>query len=97
MQILINNSGCYFMINDRKVKPEDLSKDDLLDLFNSIYHMEDITKLQIPEDMEIDEIKNPVEKVIVKQIIQKIKEFVDNIETIKKGIESSFPSLTNEK
>lgn len=97
MQILINNSGCYFMINDRKVKPEDLSKDDLLDLFNTIYHMEDITKLRIPEEMEIDEIKNPVEKEIVKQIIQKIKEFVDNLETIKKGIESSFPSLTNEK
>ena len=97
MQILTNDSGCYFIINERKVRPEALSKNDLLDLFNAIYQIEDITTLQIPEDNEIENIKNPVEKEIVIQIIQKVKEFVDNLDQIKHDIDSSFPSLMIEK
>lgn len=97
MHILTNDSGCYFIINERKVRPEALSKNDLLDLFNAIYQIEDITTLQIPEDTEIENIKNPVEKEIVIQIIQKVKEFVDNLDQIKHDIDSSFPSLMIEK
>ncbi|NQQ99392.1 hypothetical protein HO839_01545 [Streptococcus suis] len=97
MQILTNDSGCYFIINERKVRPEALSKNDLLDFFNAIYQIEDITTLQIPEDTEIENIKNPVEKEIVIQIIQKVKEFVDNLDQIKHDIDSSFPSLMIEK
>ncbi|MGQ7685777.1 hypothetical protein ACTGVB_01190 [Streptococcus suis] len=97
MQILTNDSGCYFIINERKVRPEALSKNDLLDLFNAIYQIEDITTLQIPEDTEIENIKNPVEKEIVIQIIQKVKEFVDNLDQIKHDIDSFFPSLMIEK
>lgn len=96
MQILTNDSGCYFIIKERNVRPEALSKNDLLDLFNAIYQ-EDITTLQIPEDTEIENIKNPVEKEIVIQIIQKVKEFVDNLNQIKHDIDSSFPSLMIEK
>ncbi|HFI0622190.1 TPA: hypothetical protein ACGO3V_001696 [Streptococcus suis] len=96
MQILIINSECYFLINHREVKPENLSKQDLLELFNNIYDLADINSLQIPEDTEIDKIKNPVEKEIVNQIIQKIQEFKDNLEQIKQDIESSFPSLETE-
>ncbi|HFU4122164.1 TPA: hypothetical protein ACGO7R_000061 [Streptococcus suis] len=96
MQILIINSECHFLINGREVKPENLSKQDLLELFNNIYNLEDISSLQIPEDTEIDKIKNPVEKEIVNQIIQKIQEFKDNLEQIKQDIESSFPSLETE-
>lgn len=97
MQILTINSECYFLINDQEIKPEDLSKQDLLELFNDIYNIEDINSLQIPEDTEIDKIKNPIEKEIVKQIIQKIQEFKDNLDQIKQDIESSFPSLKTEK
>ena len=96
MQILRINSECHFLINSRKVKPENLSKKDLLDLFNDIYKLENIDSLKIPEDAEIDKIKNPVEKEIVSQIIQKIQEFKDNLEQIKQDIESSFPSLETE-
>ncbi|HEM3609251.1 TPA: hypothetical protein U1C77_000098 [Streptococcus suis] len=96
MQILTNDSECYFIIKERNVRPEALSKNDLLDLFNAIYQ-EDITTLQIPEDTEIENIKNPVEKEIVIQIIQKVKEFVDNLNQIKHDIDSSFPSLMIEK
>ena len=44
-----------------------------------------------------ENIKNPVEKEIVIQIIQKVKEFVDNLDQIKHDIDSSFPSLMIEK
>lgn len=90
MQILNFNPECYFIIGEKNVRPEELSKNDLLDLFNNIYDLADISMLQVPSE-EIDNIKNPVEKEIVNQIIQKIKEFVDNLEQIKRDIESSFP------
>lgn len=80
----------------KEVKPEDLSKEDLLALFNTIYELDNINSLQIPEDTEINNIKNPVEKEIVYQIIQKIQEFKDNLEQIKQDIESSFPNLETE-
>ena len=93
MKILTINQECNFLINEREVKPEDLSKEDLLALFNTIYELDNINSLQIPEDTEINNIKNPVEKEIVYQIIQKIQEFKDNLEQIKQDIESSFPNL----
>ena len=96
MQILTINQECNFLINGREIKPENLSKKDLLDLFNDIYKLENIDSLKIPEDAEIEKIKNPVEKEIVSQIIQKIQEFKDNLERIKQDIESSFPSLEAE-
>ncbi|HEL0765014.1 TPA: hypothetical protein TU155_001595, partial [Streptococcus equi subsp. zooepidemicus] len=71
-------------------------KQDLLELFNTIYELDDINSLQIPDDVEINKIKNPVEKEIVNQIIQKIQEFKDNLEQIKQDIESSFPNLETE-
>ena len=96
MKILKIKTECYFLINGRDVKPGDLSKNDLLELFNDIYALDDIKLLIIPWDDEIDKIKNPVEKEIVRQIIQKIQEFKDNLEQMKKGIESSFPILGTE-
>ncbi|WFB92619.1 hypothetical protein NWE22_03805 [Streptococcus parasuis] len=96
MKILTINQECNFLINEREVKPEDLSKEDLLALFNTIYELDNINSLQIPEDTEINNIKNPVEKEIVYQIIQKIQEFKDNLEQIKQDIESSFPNLQTE-
>lgn len=96
MKILTINQECNFLINEREVKPEDLSKEELLALFNTIYELDNINSLQIPEDTEINNIKNPVEKEIVYQIIQKIQEFKDNLEQIKQDIESSFPNLETE-
>ncbi|MFA9467177.1 MULTISPECIES: hypothetical protein [Streptococcus] len=96
MKILTINQECNFLINEKEVKPEDLSKQDLLDLFNAIYDLGDINLLQIPEDTEINKIKNPVEKEIVNQIIQKVQEFKDNLNQIKQDIESTFPSLETE-
>ena len=96
MQILTVSTECYFMVGEKEIKPEELSKNDLLELFSSIYELEDINELQIPAESEIDNIKNPVEKEIVNQIVQKIKEFTDNLDQIKQDIDSSFPSLSAE-
>ena len=96
MQVLTVNGGCYFLIDDNQVKPENLTKDDLLKLFNEIYEIEDIKSVELPTEGELNNIKNPVEKEIVNQIIQKIEEFINNLESIKRDIESSFPSIENE-
>lgn len=93
MQILIVDTECHFLIDKNRIKPEDLSKDHLLKLFNEIYLLEDINVIQIPQEDEINNIKNPVEKEIVNQIIQKVIEFVNNLGQIKQDIESSFPYL----
>ncbi|TWT11319.1 hypothetical protein [Streptococcus sp. sy004] len=96
MQLLtVDDEGCYFLIDGDEIKPEELSKDNLLKLFNKMYE-EGISEVQIPEVEEINSIRNPVEKEIVKQIIEKVKEFVSNLEQMKKDIESSFPSLNPE-
>lgn len=93
MKILIVDTECHFLIDNNRIKPEDLSKDHLLKLFNEIYQLEDINVIQIPREDEINNIKNPVEKEIVNQIIQKVIEFVNNLGQIKQDIESSFPCL----
>ncbi|MCO4472394.1 hypothetical protein Si131_00636 [Streptococcus infantarius subsp. infantarius] len=94
MQILtVNEKGSYFLIDGNSIKPENLSKDNLLKLFNEIYQLEEINALQIPDEVAINKIKNPVEKEIVNQIIQKVEEFVNNLEQTKQDIESSFPNL----
>ncbi|WP_236683018.1 MULTISPECIES: hypothetical protein [unclassified Streptococcus] len=86
-----------FLIDNDRIKPEALSKSNLLKLFNEIYQLEDIDAIQIPKEDEIDNIKNPVEKEIISQIIQKVIEFVNNLEQIKQDIESSFPILNTEE
>lgn len=94
MQILtVDEKGSYFLIDGNSIKPENLSKDNLLKLFNEIYQLEEINALQIPDEVAINKIKNPVEKEIVNQIIQKVEEFVNNLEQTKQDIESSFPNL----
>ena len=94
MQILtVNEKGSYYLIDGNSIKPENLSKDNLLKLFNEIYQLEEINALQIPDEVAINKIKNPVEKEIVNQIIQKVEEFVNNLEQTKQDIESSFPNL----
>ncbi|CYW25158.1 TPA: hypothetical protein U2C64_001043 [Streptococcus suis] len=93
MQVLTVNGGCYFLIGDNQVKPENLTKDNLLKLFNEIYEIEDIESVELPTEEELNNIKNPVEKEIVNQIIQKIEEFINNLESTKRDIESSFPNI----
>lgn len=93
MQVLTVDRGCYFLIGGDQVKPENLTKDNLLKLFNEIYEIEDIESVELPTEEELNNIKNPVEKEIVNQIIQKIEEFINNLESTKRDIESSFPNI----
>lgn len=97
MKILEVEKECYFIVGEERVKPEDLSKKHLLDLFCSIYQLEDTESIEMPDSEMLSGIKNPIEIEIVNQINQKIMEFVDNLEEIKQSINSSFPSLSAEE
>ena len=92
MEILTNNGkSCFFMIGEQMISPQDLSKDDLVEIFNSIYESEE--EIEFPDEQMIADIKNPVEQEIVDQIIRKIKEFSENIENIRQEINSQFPKI----
>lgn len=92
MEILTNDGKkCFFNIGEQKISPQDLSKDNLVEIFNSIYELGD--EIVFPNDEMIANIKNPIEKEIVDQNVRKIKEFSDNIENIRQEINSQFPKI----
>lgn len=47
----------------------------------------------IPSIEELDEIRNPIEKEIVQQIIQKISDFSNNVENIRQEVQAQFPVI----
>ena len=92
MEILTNDGKkCFFNIGEQQISPQELSKDNLVEIFNSIYELGD--EIVFPNDEMIANIKNPIEKEIVDQIVRKIKEFSDNIENIRQEINSQFPKI----
>lgn len=95
MRVLNISSGkSNFIVDDNSVDPEELSREDLLKIMSDIYESTR-EEIIIPEKTELDEIKNPVEREIVKQIIQKISDFKDNIENIRQEVKTEFPEIEN--
>ncbi|AAN59220.1 TPA: hypothetical protein ACPQXA_001333 [Streptococcus mutans] len=92
MEVLkIEGNNCFFIVDAENIKPEDLSKEHLVSILNLIYETDD--EIEIPSLEIIEKIKNPVEKEIVHQIIQKIEEFKENVENLRKEINSQFPKI----
>ena len=95
MKVLIVNSGkSKFVIGENNVvfvEPENLSRADLLMILNNIYESEE--NVVIPSIEELDEIRNPIEKEIVQQIIQKISDFSNNVENIRQEVQAQFPVI----
>ena len=92
MKVLIVNSGkSKFFIGENNVEPENLSRADLLMILNNIYESEE--NVVIPSIEELDEIRNPIEKEIVQQIIQKISDFSNNVENIRQEVQAQFPVI----
>ncbi|PQG47028.1 hypothetical protein CUS37_04345 [Enterococcus faecium] len=92
MKVLKIDSGkSYFIVRENEIIPEDVSREDLLNILNDIYETKE--KIIIPNDADLEEIKNPVEKEIVQQIIQKISDFVGNIDNLREEIQAQFPEI----
>lgn len=92
MKVLKIDSGkSYFIVRENEIIPEDVSREDLLNILNDIYETKE--KIIIPNDTDLEEIKNPVEKEIVQQIIQKISDFVGNIDNLREEIQAQFPEI----
>lgn len=97
MKILVKENNSYFFrIENRNVKPEELCREDLMWLLNEIYHSSNQGSVVLPEKSDINEISNPVEREIVQQIINKISEFKNNVDNIKKEIEYKFPEIDSQ-
>lgn len=82
-----------FIVNGKEVAPEELSRDDLLKIMNDMYEESSLEDIKIPDDIELDTIRNPIEKEIVQQIIQKISDFKNNIGNIRIEVETQFPEI----
>lgn len=82
-----------FIVNGKEVTPEELSRDDLLKIMNDMYEESSLEDIKIPDDVELDTIRNPIEKEIVRQIIQKISDFKNNIGNIRIEVETQFPEM----
>ncbi|ELB10019.1 TPA: hypothetical protein QFD45_000770 [Enterococcus faecium] len=92
MKVLKIDSGkSYFIVRENEIIPEDVSREDLLNILNDIYETKE--KIIIPNDTDLEKIKNPVEKEIVQQIIQKISDFVGNIDNLREEIQAQFPEI----
>lgn len=92
MKVLMINSGkSNFVIGENNVDPENLSRGDLLMMLNNIYESEEV--VVFPSIEELDEIRNPIEKEIVQQIIQKISDFSNNVENIRQEVQAQFPII----
>ncbi|MGT2925046.1 hypothetical protein ACVR0O_07620 [Streptococcus caviae] len=96
MKILENDkNNVYFLVGEENISPKDLTKEHLLKILNNVY--ENKENIEFPTEEKINEIKNPVEKEIVDQIVKKIHEFADNVDNLKEQINSKFPEIKNEE
>ncbi|WP_317945855.1 hypothetical protein [Carnobacterium maltaromaticum] len=97
MKVLEINSGkSYFNVGDEQIVPEEISRENLLKILNDIYEVKD-EEVVIPDRAELNVIRNPVEKEIVQQIIQKILEFKNNVDNIKQEIDVQFPLIQSQE
>jgi len=87
----IENKKSLFIISDKEIEPENLDKDDLLEILSTVFENHKDTKF--PSSEALDTIINPIEKEIVEHIVYKIKELHSNIPHIKQEINNRFPQL----
>lgn len=93
MKVLdVNNGRSNFIIEGRYVIPEELTRENLLDILNKIYEAE-TDSVEIPDQVILESIKNPIEREIVQQIIKKIDEFRLNAPNIRNEVQSQFPPI----
>ncbi|MCL2677006.1 MAG: hypothetical protein FWE43_00265 [Streptococcaceae bacterium] len=93
LEVDSKSNKSYFVVGEEKIMPVDLSRDNLLKILNDIYDATE--EVDIPDLSELDNLKNPVEKEIVEQIIQKISDFKNNVDYIRKDIETQFPEIVS--
>ena len=90
----IDEKKAYFILEDDRIEPEKLSRDDLVNILNIVY--ENHAEVVFPEEDKFNSIVNPIEREIVEQITAKIEEFHANVPNIKKEINNQFPKLDNQ-
>lgn len=87
----VENRKASFIVSERNIKPEEMTKDELLEILNLVY--ENYDSIAFPSADDLESIANPIEKEIVQQITSKIIEFVSNVPSIRKEIKTQFPDL----
>jgi len=85
-----DNEARFNISEAKQVRVLDLSREDLFKIMENIYDdklfydMSDI-------DTIVEAIKNPVEKEITTQIIEKIQEFSEHVDDLKASLSSKYP------
>ena len=100
MKVLeINNGKSVFLIEQGHVVPQELSRDDLLYILNKIYENE-TECIEIPKTEIIEEIKNPIEKILkIRGVTFDWKDGrnkkIKDIGVIAQEVEKVFPSVVH--
>lgn len=92
MQILKSVEGTtYFILSDeKKVSVLDIQRNDLFAMMENVYADKRYYELDDVQEM-ITQIKNPVEREIATQIVEKIKEFAEQVDNLKARLIAQYP------
>lgn len=80
---------CYLTVNGQDKKILEITKEDILSVLEYSYYNDDIEL----EEYDKQKIKNEAERIIYENLYNKIKDFIDNKQTLKKEIDSLFREL----
>lgn len=69
-----------------------LNRNELLEVFDYVYNNPKSLDFSVAFQL-LDDLRNPVEKEITKQILSKLQEFDENSEIIKRELDDKFPGL----
>ncbi|MCI1892546.1 MAG: hypothetical protein LKI92_10485 [Schleiferilactobacillus harbinensis] len=94
MQILkVDQTGTQFQIREGEyVSVLKIGKEELFEILHNIYQKKSFYDFDTIQE-DVLQIKNPVEKEITTQIIDKIKEFVTQVDTLKAKINAKYPDI----
>lgn len=85
--------GNYFVLdNDEKEPVLEITRDNLFKMMENVYSNKDFYDME-DSSLIISEMKNPIEKEIANQIVNKIKEFQGQVDNIKARLDAQYPEV----
>lgn len=85
--------GNYFVLDkDEKEPVLEITRDNLFKMMENVYSNKDFYDME-DSSLIISEMKNPIEKEIANQIVNKIKEFQGQVDNIKARLDAQYPEV----
>lgn len=89
-----SGEATYSVDGENYKELHNLSKDDLLEIMNSIYNLE-VDGFENIADRNNSTIKNPADMIVYDNIFSKLEQFFDNREILRQEIDELFSETEN--